>query len=82
MYGTKTANEVLHSYSAPLPKSQLIKNQRQARIEAFINNWFESEAGDEQAWLEMQLKRCIPEYDQFISNKAMEEQLKKKQVGS
>lgn len=41
-------------------------NKRKMRLNAFIEHWFETQDSDEQAWLEGQLKRSIPEYNDFI----------------
>ena len=52
-------------------QSELINNQRKARIESFIEHWFETMPDDDQAWLEGQMKRCITEYNDFISDKTI-----------
>ncbi len=62
-------------FPTPIPAStqkKLINNHRRTRIQTFINYWFKEESPDDQAWLEMQLSRSIPEYKSFISNQEIE----------
>lgn len=61
------------------PQTTLIENQRKARMTAFLDHWFESESPDEHAWLEGQLKRCIPEYSDFITDSKDDSKSQKKQ---
>lgn len=39
---------------------------RAQRMNSFINKFIESATEDEQAWLEMQLKFSVPQYQEFI----------------
>jgi hypothetical protein len=41
---------------------------REARLQAFITEWFRTRPEDDQAWLEVQIRRAIPEYEAFLSN--------------
>ena len=58
-------------------QSELINNQRKARIESFIEHWFETMPDDDQVWLEGQMKRCITEYNDFISDKTIRSESRK-----
>ena len=73
MYQSKLENPTIEStlsVSAPVShQEKFIKNHRKARIHAFIDYWFDEESPDDQAWLEVQLQRSIPEYKTFIFNK-------------
>ena len=42
-------------------------NAREARIQAFLREWFRTRGEDDQAWLEVQLRRAVPEYEVFAA---------------
>ena len=80
MYQNKTRQQSDSLVVPVLTRNELIKSHRKARIRAFVDCWFERESPDDQVWLEMQLRRSIPEYKAFISRKEMEDELQSKQV--
>ena len=41
-------------------------NPRATRLAAFIDDWMQSRTEDEQVWLEVQIKRAVPEYVDFL----------------
>ena len=73
--------EKLKEAPATYQPRDIKKNQRKARLEAFIDVFFEDSTEDDQAWLEGQLKRAIPEYAEFISDKTSEQKSQKKRAG-
>ena len=57
------------------------KNWRKSRLEAFIDAFFEDSTEDDDIWLEGQIKRAVPDFDKFLSNKSIEQKSQKKQAG-
>jgi hypothetical protein len=85
MYQSTSENAVAKpAFSAGAPRlsqQNLIKNHRQAKITAFIEHWFTTQSVDEQVWFEVHLGHSFPQYSNFISNKEIEEKLRRKQAG-
>ena len=72
MYQSQDISSVHTTTTITSTSKQSIENHRKARMQAFLDYWFEEESADNQVWLEMQLSRSIPEYKAFISRKEME----------
>lgn len=42
-------------------------DERMQRITAFLRHWAATRSDDDQAWLEMQLARAVPEYAEWLA---------------
>ena len=43
-----------------------VKSEREMRLVAFIQDWIKEHEEAEQAWLEVQLARAVPEYGDYL----------------
>lgn len=46
------------------------ESARTARITTFLRHWAATRTDDDQAWLEMQLARAVPEYAEWLAGQA------------
>ncbi|MGN6654753.1 MAG: helix-turn-helix domain-containing protein [Rhodanobacter sp.] len=46
-------------------------DERMQRIAAFLRHWGATRNADEQAWLEMQLARAVPEYAEWLARQGL-----------
>lgn len=53
------------------PPYLVSESPRTARITAFLRHWAATRGEDDQAWLEMQLARAVPEYAQWVASQGI-----------
>lgn len=77
----RSQNQIQEALSSYQPQQALIDNHAKSEITAFIDYWFQISSDKEKAWLEVQMERCFPEFNEFRNSSATESGLQKKQAG-